>query len=800
VRAKLASLLLASLLAVALLPASGTVARATLTSVATDVAKGGWVPIGPDGGDMHFVFITSKHTIIASHGLGGAWRSTDMGAWWELVDDPDLVDVGFCSMDEAGGVLFAGGSGLGGLWVSQDDGISWDRLETGLEALDRTPSDYEVVSIVALSEDHVFCSVRVNPAAVALGRHVAPFEGIFELTRGPSGAWSVVEHEPPFPSDAGAVVMIDYDQDFQGSPTLFVSSSIHGLFTVSDLAGSWSWEQVLNKPTTRVFVDEANDIVYVGTIGDWFWRGVPGPSWSWDQIVPEGETDCAIACFIRTDPYDPDRLWWGTVASSRGSPWQPPPGSAGKSLRGVGKWDSVGKKWLSCFKAPGWGSIIAIDYHRPGEDPDDYRISTAHGFAAKYAYVPGGGETCVFKTEDGGRSWFRSYNGIYADTMNEVVYLEEGVLEGHLVAICVSGTQLSPDLGDSWLPDVEIKIFGASLSERAGYAWWAASPPSAISMSGVGNVELFMATGYPPTSFTGNGLYAVSLSGSYTRLTSEPVHKIVQVGWKLFLALESGGIRVYEADTGSTYLVSTGLPMSGIFELAYKAIGGLDWWFASTYDGTIPPDSDSYFYRGPGSLYRATGLIGSASAARWEQVYSSTAHRVVSISLSEDGELLGLLSDGRLLYTPDFTAEAISWQLISTGLEGMAKLFTDLEVDWASRLIFISTFGLGILVASLDDLLSSGAPARAFSELNPGLLTRNVRNILLVREEGGAYLFAGTEGYSVWRLELELPGVPTPRPSPGPTPSIPVELLVACAIAIVVVVAIAILLAKRRAA
>ena len=799
--AKSACPLLAFLLLVALLPSASVKAEVTLPRSATDVARGDWVSIGPDGGDMHFVFITSEHTVIASHGFGGAWRSTDMGNWWELIDDPDLVDVGFISMAEAGGVLFAGGSGEGGLWISHDDGLSWDKILTGLESLDGTPSDYEVVSIVALSEDHLFCSVRINPAATASGEHVAPFEGVFELIRGAGGSWTVVERDPPFAPDPRAVVMIDYDEDFQGSPTLFVSSSVHGLFAVGNLAGTWSWDLILDKPTTRVFVDKANDVVYVGTIGEWFWRGVPsGPSWSWDQIVPQGETDCAIACFIRTDPYDPDRLWWGTVASNRGSPYQLPSGLTGKSLRGVGKWDPIGKRWLSCFKAPGWGSVIAVDHHRPGESPDDYRIRTAHGFAAKYAYVPGGGEACIFKTENGGKDWIRSYDGIYADTMNEVVYLREGVLADHLVAICVSGTQISPDLGNSWLPGVELQIYGVSPSERAGYAWSAASPPSTIHVAGVKDVELFMATGYPPTSFTGNGLYAVSLSGKYARLTNEPVHKIVQVGWKLFLALESGGVRIYEADTGTTYLASTGLPSNGVFELSYREVGGLDWWFASTYDGTIPPDSDSYFYRGPGSLYRASGLLSSAAGVSWEEVYRSSVHRVVAISLSGTGEFLGLLSDGRLLYTPDFKASSITWQVLTTGLEGKAALFTDLEVDWGSRLVFISTFGLGVLVADLDALLGSGAsPGGPFEELNPGLLTRNVRNLLLVRAGGGAFLFAGTEGYSVWRLELQLPGAPpAPGPSPGPMLPVPMEVLVACAVALVVIVVIAVLLIKRR--
>jgi len=716
-----------------------------------------WEPVGPDGGDMHFVFVTSTHSVIASHGLGGVWRSTDGGATWKMIRQPDLVDVGFLSMDEADGVLLAGGNA--GIWVSTDDGKSWERVTTGIPELDGTPSVYEVVSIVAVNGSHFYASVRVNPAAHISGGPVQPFEGVFEVLLG-EGSPSVVEHVPPFPSDGDAVVTLDYDPDFHGSPTLFVSSSVHGLYMVRSLDSSWSWELVLDKWTTRVAVDRENDVVYVGTLNEWFWRGeFTGSSWSWDHIVPKNVTGTPIACFIKPDPYDQDRLWWGTVDGSRGSPYKPLPETSGPSLRGVGKWDALNDRWLHCFKSRGWGSIIAIDHHQPGENPDDYRLKTPWGYAAKYAFVPGGGADCVCKTEDGGRTWKRSYDGVYGDTMNEVVFIEEGVLSGHLVAICVSGIQISPDYGDSWLPDVDFQIFGVSPTERAGYAWGAASPPERTTVAGLSDVDLFIATGYPPTDFTGNGLYAVSLSGgpSFVRLTSEPVHEIVQVGWVLVLALESGGVRVYHVDTGSTYLATDGFPTPapGVFELAHRQVGGVDWWFASTYEGVVPPDSDSFFYDGPGSIYRAKNVTSQGENASWELVYTSRSHRAVAVSLSSSGEMLALLSNGELLYTPDFTAQNVSWTKIKPTFPGEATRFTDLEVDWESRVVFISTFQLGVLYAPLDNLLSSPSGVE-LQEMNDGLMTRNVRNLLLVKGPKNTYLFAGTQGGSVWRLVLEL--------------------------------------------
>ena len=791
----------------------GTLKGPSAPSLSPAEQRGTWEPIGPDGGDMHFVFITSAHTVIASHGLGGIWRSTDGGATWELIRQPGLVEAGFLAMDEVDGVLFAGGNK--GIWMSTDDGASWKRIGTNIPAPDETPPAYETVSIVAINSTHLYVSVRVNPAALASGEPVQPFEGVFELFLRDNLLDMMIAHKPPFSSDINAVVMLDYDPDFHGSPALFVSSSVHGLYMVRGLgeaSGSWTWELVLDKKTTRVAIDRENDIVYVGTLDEWFWRGeFTGSSWSWDQIIPEGVSGTPIACFIKPDPYDPDRLWWGTVDGPRGSPYRPLPGTSGSSLRGVGKWDPLNKRWLYCFKSGGWGSIIAIDHHRPGENPDDYRLTTPHGYAAKYAYVPGGGAGCICKTEDGGKTWHRSYDGIYGDTMNEVVFLEEGVLSGHLVALCVSGIQISPDYGESWLSGVDFQIPGVSPTERAGYAWGAASPPQRTTLSGLSDVDLFISTGYPPTDFTGNGLYAVSLSGgpSFVRLTSEPVHEIAQEGWALVLALESGGVRIYHADTGHTCLVNNGFPSPapGVFELAHRRVGGADWWFASTYEGVIPPDSDNFFYDGPGSIYRAKDIISQGESASWELVYTSSSHRAIAISLSSSGELLALLSNGELLYTPDFTAKSVSWTRIKLVLPGEAMRFTDLEVDWDARAVFVSTFGLGVLYASLDELLSHPSGAE-LQEMNQGLMTRNVRNLLLVEGPEKAYLFAGTQGYSVWRivLELERPGQEGEGEQPGPSPQptaptglpISTELIVGSALAVGCAGAVAWALWRRK--
>ena len=53
------------------------------------VVEGEWESIGPDGGDMHFVYVTKDQVLFASHGFGGVWRSTDLGETWELIYNPE---------------------------------------------------------------------------------------------------------------------------------------------------------------------------------------------------------------------------------------------------------------------------------------------------------------------------------------------------------------------------------------------------------------------------------------------------------------------------------------------------------------------------------------------------------------------------------------------------------------------------------------------------------------------------------------------------------------------------------------
>ena len=622
-------------------------------------------------------------------------------------------------MSETDGVLFSGGNC--GIWESRDGGRTWTRVVTGSEDIDSSPARYEVVSIVAVSEDHLYFAVRLNRGALAKGfREVK--HGFFELRGG-----RLRFYELPGKGSVHAVVMLAYDDDFGGRELLFVSSSDAGLYTY-DLS-SGRWEKILNKRTTRVYVDRERDRVYVGTIGDWYYRGsLRGGEWSWEHITVPGKT-CHVAGFIAPDPYNPDRLWIGTETGLRGSLYYVG-GEKGevKTFVGVGFWKDG--KWLDLRLNRGWTPVIAIVRHREGEDPSKYVVKTKYGIGARIAFVPRPSMYNIQRTMDGGRTWERSYKGIYADTINKITLIQSGLRKGHLVVTCVSGTQISRDLGDSWEEGIDFTIGDVGYG-LPGYAWGAASPSEKLE----GRYDLLIATGYPPSDFVGNGVYAVDTDAlkanprdrrAYKRILEGPCFDLVVVGDKLYVGRMDDCVSVVDLKTYKARRLK-GLP-KGEAGINVKYFDGA--LVVSTVKGGNR-DTDSYFFADA----RTTGGVYVIANGTCREVYRGK--RAVSVLLHGD-EMVILTVEGKVLH---FTRFAKDWEY-----QLPQAVYSDMAIDWENRVVYFSTFDEdhpGVLYGDLDDLEAGLKPLE-------GILTRRVRCLLLA----GSYLFAGTEGHSVWRLKI----------------------------------------------
>ena len=649
---------------------------------------GEWKSIGPDGGDMHFVYITSNHILFASHGFGGLWRSTDRGENWEYVENKEWVDTNFMAMDEINETIIGGGNN--GLWLSNDNGITWKKIPTGNDDIDN--GKYEIVSIVALSENHILFSIRFSSV-----------HGFYELKDG-------VLHFYELPENArNAVVMLAYGR-INGIPILFVSSSEKGLFTYEFSKGKW--DKILNKRTTRVAIK--NGTVYVGTIGDWYYMGKFNKKWQWEHIDVVGKK-CGVASFIVPDPYNPKWLWIG--ASGRGHIFS---SSGGASFVASGYYD---RGWKEIHFKYNYATMIAIDKNASGESIEGYAVDTKYGKIAKYAFVPQGGAGCIQRTQDGGKTWEKAYNGIYGDTINKISYIENGVREGDIVVTCVSGTQITGDMGESWYPGIDFTLgdIGYGLP---GYAWGAASPPEKLE----GKYDLLIATGYPPENFTGNGIYAVdaTFENPPKRIFDVPCFDMVISGNKLYAGRMDSGVSIIDLNTYKANKVD-GIPSdeAGINLKHYNEI-----LYISTIKGGNK-NSDHYFFSDKNTL----GGLYLYDGNKCKKIYNGK--RIISFSVNGN-KIYAISCDGRLMY---FKNNEKKWEISLP-----EATYSDMAVDWDKRIIYFSTFDTqhdGVLYASFYS-----AKRGNFYPLQ-GLPTKMVRCLLFVN----GVLFAGTEGYSVWKIE-----------------------------------------------
>ncbi len=583
-----------------------------------------------------------------------------------------------------------------------------------------------IYSVAIVGSDKIAFSAYINRGSWK-EHDLEVYNGFFLIEGGVLHYYSVpVSSSPPW-----TIVNIGYDPEFNGLEAYFVSSSTSGLWVYWFDSGQW--EKILDRNTTKIYVDTMNDRIYVGTIGDWFYIGwIEGDEWVWEQITIPG-LECGVAAIILPDPYDSNRLWLGGAGSTRGTPYKVPPGLSGNSFIAVGWY--VNGKWRGLKIKGNWGVSIAIDRHGPGEDPSDYMISTPLGQGARIAYVAQAGKDNIQKTVDGGATWFPSYDGIYADTVNKVNYIGSGLWAGGLAVTCVSGTQLSMDLGETWVEGLDFTIgdIGYGLP---GYQWAVASPETILE----GRYDLLVATGYPPEQMGGNGVYAVDTScliggGSrcFKLLVPGPAYDLVVNGSILYIGRMDSGVLAYDLLSGSSWYLE-GIPSD---EAGINLLLVGNTLFVATEKGGNR-DSDNYFF----ADQRSTGGLYACRDNVCTPVY--TGERVVAFSIYSSTALI-LINNHKLVLIENIDDPTPIIIALSPAV------YSDMAVDWDNGIIYLSTFDRetpGIYYASLIDVFMEH-----IIELHPlvnGIMTNSIRDLELV----GNILFAGTQGYGLWKIEL----------------------------------------------
>ncbi len=651
---------------------------------------------GVDGGDMHFLFCTSNGILFASHEFNGVWRSEDGGGSWEMIEQDDFVDLHFNDMEEFNGMLFAGTNK--GLWQSRDEGKSWVKVETGLPQVDE--GRYQVVSLAPFKDRLFFTAVLDKPF-----RNGKPGDSLLlYYSRGETRVFDT-------PANLEAMVSARY-------PYIFVSSPYKGLYVYRD-----GWTKILDRRTTSVFVDEQYNL-YVGTIEDYWYIGVKSPDgWSWAHVTLNMDSRDTIFHFILPDPSNKHRLWFGCGSGFANLFYSFASKGQGHAFVGTGCWDGRRLRNISLK------SNFAISLAFYGGET----VDTGCGKATRYALVTQGGGDSIVKTADGGLTWHDSYEGVYGSTVNAVNLINSGILKGSIVATAVSGIEIAEGYGDSWIDvDFTLGIVGGKLP---GYSWCAVSPERKVK----GRYSLLISTGYPlPQGVSGgDGVYGVDLSclkagGSncFEKLVSGPHYEMAIINGKLYAGNMDSGVDVLDLETLTTTKIEVG--GAGILVRVFDNRLFIGTYEDETYKG------DSWRWKGSrGNVY-----LYNVHEGKLEQVYKGY---LISFSANKD-EFIGL-SRNKLVYKPSI----LSTETVEATLP--PKEYTDMAVDWKHRIVYLSTYGEGVYYTTVDTV-KKGSPE--LTPLNNGLLTLTIRNLAYT----DGYLFAGTQGSSVWRIKTTIEYAP----------------------------------------
>jgi len=710
--------------------------------------SGKWEQLkGLDGGDMHFVYSTDDNILFASHGFGGVWRSEDEGKTWELIQQKDFVDICFYSMTERDGILYAGANK--GIWKSYDRGKTWKRILTGIGDID--DGRYSVVSITKIGEKLFFSTVVEKSYRV---RKKFGESKVFYFSN------DTEVREFPLPEECKYEVVISGRY-----PYLFASSLHSGLYVYS--FENKKWEKILNEKTTKVFVDRDFNI-YTGTFGNWYFIGEKEKyGWKWHQIkispedfirkprhlrnstkakktpLPVGKEKNfqTFFYFIVPDPVNRNYLWFGAGGIG---------GFYSLSARGEGL-SFVG----TCFYKD--GKVRNINISSRNFSPTiafikGKTIQTEYGEITKIALIPQGGKGCISKTEDGGKTWKHSYDGIYGDTINAINIIRKGILKGCIIVTAVSGIEVATENGDKWLPDIDFQI-GPELKGRhskredkegfslPGYSWCAISPERKIK----GKYDLLISTGYPVPSkeSTGDGVFAFSFSSLKNppilreKILSGPHYEMEIVDGKLYAGNMDGGVDILDLESFQKKKIE----MEGAGNLVRYYDDKI---FIATYNFKgLRKERGKIFY--PGDMWRAMGNEGKVYFYdREEGILREVFEKYVINFSVNNGEFVGLTPSSIVYKKNIFSNDKIEVPL--------NEKFCDMAVDWEDEVIFLANFSVkkpGIFWADLNEIKRGKITVREFSD---GLLTNWVRNIVYYN----GYLFAGTEGHSVWRAKVKV--------------------------------------------
>jgi len=693
-------------------------------------------------------FISSRGTYFASITSGGLFRSTDRGRTWKLIlrgngSKIGLRDVGFIEMveDEESGVIYAGTTR--GLWFSKDDGLSWKRIKVGFRGVDTDDPDYMISSIVLVNKT-IFMGLKnkrrqgVRAQKMVLEYDLEKKKLIFH----PIPRQMILSH-----SAVGmrqTIMKLDYDDNFDGHPTLFVSDFSSGYYMMIKVGNRWIWERIpspTDKPATGIRVNRRRDIVFLQTYGDWIYVGRKDRGrWIWKHLKKTSEGLCKLVHDLKIDPFNEEKIWFGCGCGLTSIFPRPNWLSNGFGW-GIFDYERMKFKELKFFKYP--ATQISFDLN--------HSIRTKDGRSAKYILASlGGANPDVIESDDGGYRWRKDNEGMAGETINNVLCIETSKNKEMVFQLAVSMNTILPSPDSSW------KYF-FRLRESKAY-----TRDAVVLEDGRNTLEILVATGYPTRKVETTGLFRLTLSkrsgkpvGKPKKLLTGPIYRLLRhPEYSNYMVLARGDckVQVYDLRKDKVVDLSDGLPkVCGVWDLEIFSDGSHERWFASVFFRDLSKnDFDMANYLSRGAIYMIDDPLRSKKS-RWIKIYSGSSRNTMisAILLSPDRELFALRSDGTVVYSPDLLdLEFHEKKLkIPEGAGKGMRFFTDLEIDFDAGIVFISSMGKGIFRVKLEDLRRYDVVK--VEDYNDDIGTLLIRNMSICPVSN--YIFAGTQAESVWR-------------------------------------------------
>jgi len=192
----------------------------------------------------------------------------------------------------------------------------------------------------------------------------------------------------------------------------YVAVGSGGVWKTDNAGTTWSsiFDGHGSYSTGCITVDPSNPhVIWLGTgenvggrhvaYGDGVYRSLDGGK-SWTNVGLERSEHISK---IIVHPEEPNTVW----VAAQGPLWS----SGGE--RGLYKTTDGGKKWTQVLEAGPWTGVtdLAID----PRDPDVLYAATWQRHRTVAAYVGGGPESGIYKSEDGGKTWTRLVKGLPGD-------------------------------------------------------------------------------------------------------------------------------------------------------------------------------------------------------------------------------------------------------------------------------------------------------------------------------------------------------------------------------------------------